>query len=118
MPAVSSSNRMGTENRIRYYHFMTGVLLNQGEDHRCRICKAFENSTRSIRESLDEFECTSAPDLKDIPPDLKKLLDETRLSLAGIKTPVDAQGQKKAGRCRMPERACFVKTSKAIIEHI
>src|ERR1700690_1463873 len=118
MPAVGSLNLMGTESKIRYYHFMQGVLSNQGEDHLCCICKAFENSTRSIRESLDEFERISAPDLKDISPHLKKLLDETRLSLTGIKTPVDAQGQKKAGRCRMPDGVCFVKTSKAMIKHI
>ncbi len=109
---------METENRIRYYHFMAGVLSNQGEDHICRVCRAFENSTRSIRESLDEFERTADPDLNNISSDLKKLLDETRLRLAGIKTPVDAQGQKKAGRCRMPEGVCFVKTSKAIIDRI
>ncbi|TAN40901.1 MAG: hypothetical protein EPN25_06105 [Nitrospirae bacterium] len=109
---------MGTDNRIRYYHFMAGVLAKQAEDPLCSICRAFENSVRSIRESLAGFEAGSAEELKEISPGLKELHDETRLCLAGIRTPVNAEGQKKAGRCKMPEGVCFVKTSKALIERI
>ncbi|MHB8882377.1 MAG: hypothetical protein ACYC69_12820 [Thermodesulfovibrionales bacterium] len=109
---------MGAENRVRYYHFMSGVLFHQGKDPLCSICRAFENSARSIREGLAGFEADAAADLKEISPELKELLEQTRHCLAGIRTPVNAEGQKKAGRCRMPEGVCFVKTSKALSERI
>lgn len=105
-------------NRIRFYHYISGVLSNQQADPLCSICKAFTNTTTAVRGSLEEFEKKHAGEILDIDDELMRILTDSKKSLAELNPPEDAQGQKKAGKCKMPEGVCFIKSSKAILEKI
>jgi len=106
---------MELSNHIRYYHYVSGVLSKQKSDPLCGDCKAFANTVRAVRESIDAFERGYSAELSEESTlrlsEIKKLLSEFNL-------PADAIGQKKAGNCKMPEGVCFVKVSKSIIEKI
>lgn len=103
-------------NRIRYYHFMAGVLANQQHDPLCSICKAFTNSVSAVSEGIDSFEKTGASEASAMSTEHRALLDDARKSLADLHPVPDAVGQKKAGNCHLPQGVCFVKTSKALQE--
>ena len=106
---------METSNRIRYYHYISGVLSRQKSDSLCGICKAFVNTVRAVQESLDAFEHDNSGELSG---ESANLISEIKKSLAEFNLPADAIGQKKAGKCKMPEGVCFVKSSRSIIERI
>ena len=108
---------MDYANRIRYYHFMAGVLAGQQNDPLCNICRAFTNTVRALKESVAEFGDATAED-RALTGDLCSMLAEARNMLESLQTFPDAIGQKKAGHCMLPEGVCFVKTSKALAERI
>ena len=103
-------------NEIRFYHYISGVLVSQQADPLCRVCKAFSNSVVTMREGITELEGSGAID--GLPEELKLLLEESRDRIFAIETLDNATGQKKTGNCKMPEGVCFVKTSKAILTRI
>jgi hypothetical protein len=105
-------------NKIRFYNFISGVLYQQQTDPLCRDCKAFENTVASIKEGLSELEDLLAGKTESVPPEIRALTDEARIRLEGLRIPVGAEGQKKAGRCGMPEGVCFIKLPKAIFDRI
>ncbi len=105
-------------NRIRYYHFIAGVLANQQHDPLCSNCKAFTNSVRDIRERVTEFLHAHAADLPALPEQDSIMLADIKMMLADLHPLADAVGQKKAGNCKLPQGVCFVKSSKALIEGI
>jgi len=105
-------------NQIRFYQYISCVLSNQQADSLCSICKAVTNTTWALRESLEEFEKKHAGEILDIDDELMRILTDSKKSLAELSPPEDAQGQKKAGKCKMPEGICFIKSSKAILEKI
>jgi len=109
---------MEISNRIRYYHYISGVLANQQSDPLCGICKAFVNSVRIVGKDIEDFELNHAVEMKSLSNEMAGMLSHAKKVLAGLKTIEDATGQKKAGNCKMPEGVCFVKTPKAIIEKI
>ena len=105
-------------NRIRYYHFISGVLSHQQSDPLCSKCKAFANTSKRVQEGISELESLHVGKLHILPVELLGLLEETRDSLELINLPGDAVGQKTAGSCHMPEGVCFIKLPKAILERI
>lgn len=102
-----------TDNRIRYIHFMSGVLATQQADPLCCRCKAFANTVARTREALADCR----PD-GDPPAEVRALLNEAGRRLDALRPPEDAVGQKKAGNCRLPEGVCFVKVPKKIGESL
>ncbi len=105
-------------NHIRYYHYVSSVLEGKQADTLCSACKAFANTTARTQEGLAELECSRADEIKALPADILRLLNEARSKLATIRMPKDAVGQKKAGNCKMPEGVCFIKISKAVFDKI
>jgi len=105
-------------NDIRFYNFISGVLLQQQTDPFCKDCKAFENTARRMREGLAELEELSAEKLVSVPAEILSLIEEARNRLNYLKIPEGAIGQKKTGRCKMPEGVCFIKLPKSIIDKI
>ncbi len=105
-------------NRIRYYHFIAGVLANQQHDPLCSICKAFTNSVRDIRERVNEFLHAHAAELQALPEQDSIMLADIKMMLADLHPLPDAVGQKKAGNCKLQQGVCFVKSSKALLENI
>jgi hypothetical protein len=105
-------------NDIRFYNFISGVLLQQQTDPLCRECKAFENTARRMKEGLSELEDLFAGKTGSVPTEILSMIESTRTTLEGLKVPEGTVGQKKAGRCKMPEGVCFIKYPKAIRDRI
>jgi hypothetical protein len=103
-------------NRIRFLHFMSGVLVNQQADPVCGHCKAFANTVRWTREGISSEEASRASE--KLTAEILRLLSEAQRRTAGIVVPEDTVGQKKTGNCRMPEGVCFVKIAKSILERL
>lgn len=106
---------MESPNLIRFYHYIAGVLSAQQSDKLCRICKAYSNSLAAIKEDIRKFEASEGGKLSG---DLAAIVVEARKVVEGLDLPAESEGQKKAGRCRMPEGVCFVKFSKALLDRI
>lgn len=105
-------------NHLRAYHYLTGVLANQQHDLFCGRCSAWNNTLNSIREALKQFEAVHAAELRSLSPEAAVLLAETRSRLAGLANAANPAGQKKAGKCKLPEGVCFVKASRALLEKV
>ena len=105
-------------NQVRAYHYLVGVLTNQQHDLFCRKCRAWNNTLNNTREALQQFEARHAAELRDLSPEAKALLAETRNCLAGLANAADPAGQKKAGNCKLPEGVCFVKVSRTVLEKV
>ena len=71
-----------------------------------------------MSEGLAELESIHIERMHTLPAELTGLLEEAHARIYGIKPPEDAEGQKKAGNCKMPEGVCFVKLSKAVQDKI
>jgi hypothetical protein len=104
------------ENTIRFYNFISGVLLNQEKDPVCCRCKAFENTARRMKEGIAGLESLAAKPGFSV--EMLDSLKQTQESMESIRLREGSVGQKKAGLCRMPEGLCFVKLSKAILSRI
>ncbi len=102
-------------NRIRFYYFISGVLANQQADPLCRKCKPLVNTVSAMRESLDAIKNEHHNELKRFPEDMYNLYEEAVNRIASLKTHENAEGQKKAGNCKMPKGVCFVKSSNTIL---
>ncbi|MBI5074894.1 MAG: hypothetical protein HZB62_06975 [Nitrospirae bacterium] len=109
---------MDDVKRIRYYHFIAGVLANQQNDTLCSDCKAFTNSVQHVREGVAEFLDVQAAELPALSEQDSAMLADIRTMLADLHPVPDAVGQKKAGNCNLPQGVCFVKSSKALIERV
>ncbi|MGC2063137.1 MAG: hypothetical protein WA610_09165 [Thermodesulfovibrionales bacterium] len=104
--------------RIRFYHYITGVLVNQQNDPLCSICKAATSTAARMKEGIRQLEKDCAADRDRIPASIGTMLAETLSRLTAINFPEEAAGQKKAGNCKLPEGVCFVKNSKALQDRI
>ncbi|MFO0754402.1 MAG: hypothetical protein U0411_13895 [Thermodesulfovibrionales bacterium] len=102
------------ENRIRFYHYISRVLEGQRYDPLCGICKAFVNTAARLQEGLADMEERYTEEIRELSAEIARLLAETRGRMASLGLPESSVGQKRAGRCRMPEGVCFIKISKAI----
>lgn len=105
-------------NNIRFYNFISGLLLQQQTDPLCRNCKAFENTARRMKEGLSVLEKLLVEKTGSVPTEMLSMVEDTRTRLEGLKIPEGTVGQKKAGRCKMPEGVCFIKHSKAVLDKI
>jgi hypothetical protein len=99
-------------NKVRFYHFISGVLGQQQADPYCSKCKAFASTAAAMKEGLAGLENISA---QMAPEEALGLIEKARERIRMVSLPADAIGQKKAGNCKMPEGVCFVKLSKAIL---
>ncbi len=102
-------------SRIRFYHFISGVLANQQADPLCSKCKPLVNTVSALRESLDSIKNEHHDELKSLPEDMFNLYEEAANRIASLKTHENSEGQKKAGNCKMPKGVCFIKSSKSIL---
>lgn len=110
---------MDVTTRIRYYHFIAGVIANQQHDPLCSLCRAYTNSVRVVREGVDEFTRVQAAELPALPlAEISIMLSDINKMLAGLNPAPDSVGQKKAGNCMLPQGVCFVKSSKALIDKL
>ncbi len=105
-------------NRVRAYHYLAGVLTNQQRDLFCHQCSAWNNTLNSVREAFQQFEAGHAAEIRVLSPEAQALLAETRSRLASLVNAANPAGQKKAGKCKLPEGVCFVKISRAILERV
>jgi len=103
---------------VRGYCYLSGVLMNQQRDPFCSKCKALANTITTARESLEKFEREYASELQGLPKEFQRRFAEGKASLAGIALPNDAAGQKKAGRCKLPEGVCFIKSALALLQRV
>jgi hypothetical protein len=71
-----------------------------------------------MKEGLSQLEKDCAADNAGIPASISTMLAETLGRLATIKFPEEAEGQKKAGNCKLPEGVCFVKSSKKLLDSL
>ena len=105
-------------NRIRFYHFISGVLQQQQADPICSKCKAFANTAKKIKENIAELSSAHVEKMHTLTGAMLQILEEARDRVGRIETFEDAFGQKKAGNCRLPEGVCFIKLSKTILDKI
>ncbi len=105
-------------NRVRGHFFLLGILRNQQTDPFCGSCSAFANTLRKVREDFACLEAAHGEDLRVIAPQFLPLLAETRSGLMGLQPPAEPSGQKKAGKCRLPEGTCLIKSSAALYQKI
>ena len=109
---------MEMQNQLRGYSFLLGVLRNQQADPYCGACSAFANSLQKVREGLAAFEAANEEALRGPAPEFLRLLEAARAGLRELQPPAAPSGQKKAGKCRLPQGICFVKSSLALLEKI
>lgn len=109
---------MNLGNYIRFYNYISAVLVNQQADPLCRKCKALVNSVSALRESLKSIRDEHSDELKTLPEDTLHLYAEAVRVIGSINTTENAEGQKSAGNCKMPKGVCFVKSSKALLKNI
>ncbi len=105
-------------NKIRFYHYMSGVLMNQQSGPLCSKCKPFVNTVAAMKKDLDEIKSGYAEDSGSMPEEIQVLLQKAESRISSIKVAENAEGQKKAGNCHMPKGVCFVKSSKALLKTI
>ena len=105
-------------NQVRGYHFLLGILRQQGADPFCRRCNAYKNTLVAVAEGLATFRLQEAGDLAQVPPAFDRLFEDAAAGIAAIEPPGETAGQKKAGNCRLPEGHCFLKTSFAFVQRI
>ncbi len=105
-------------NQVRGHFFLLGILRNQQTDPYCGSCSAFANTLQKVQENLAHLAAAHGEELQGIAPQFLPLLSETRSGLIGLQPPADPSGQKKAGKCRLPEGTCFIKGSVALYQKI
>lgn len=109
---------MELENQVRGYHFLLGIFRNQQQDPYCSVCSAFANTLTAARENLAALEAEHADALRTLAPEFLPLLAETRAGLSILQGPVAPSGQKKAGKCRLPQGVCFMKASFSLLQQV
>ena len=105
-------------NQVRGYHFLLGVLRNQQKDPYCSVCSAYANTLKAARENLAKLEADHAEAIKALAPEFGLMLTDTRAGLSLLQGPVDPSGQKKAGKCKLPQGVCFIKASLALLQQV
>ncbi len=76
------------------------------------------NTAVALREGIASLSDGRDNDLASLPAETAHLLKEASEGIATVRLPENAEGQKKAGKCKMPQGVCFIKLSKAILEKI
>lgn len=115
LPFVGFDLFMEISNRIRGFHFLLGVFLYRRSDPFCAGCSGYASVLAATKEELERFERESKDSLPTAGPDLLRFFTGTRDGIAALHPSDYPQKQKKAGNCRLPEGACFLKSSLALI---
>jgi hypothetical protein len=102
-------------DRIRFYHYIAGVLENQANDPLCSKCKACANTVKAMKEGLEELKGSKN---ESLPPEVIRMFEHAGTVINSIQRPENTEGQKKAGNCKMPKGVCFVKSSTALLKEI
>ena len=105
-------------SRIRFYHYISGVLINRQGDYLCSKCKAYANTISAMRTGLAEMKSESAEEIASISAELSELLNEADRCINSMNIPENTEGRKKAGKCLLPKGTCFVKSSKGLLKNI
>jgi len=105
-------------NHIRGYAYLFKVLTGQQGDLFCGKCKAFVNTAAAARLDLAAFEQENAAGIQALPGELQRVLAETKVMSEGLVLIENASGQKKAGKCKLPEGVCFVKSGRALLKSV
>ena len=105
-------------NQARSYAYLFGVLKNQQVDPFCRSCNSFVNTLTALKENLVKFEGQHAAAIGNLPGELSRLFADTKSGITAMKQPENPVGQKKAGKCKLPEGLCFTKSSLTILQKI
>ena len=105
-------------SQIRFYHYISGVLINQQGDYSCSKCKPYANTISAIKTGLVEIKRECAEELTSISAELSKLLNEADRRINSMNIPENTEGQKTAGNCLLPKGTCFVKSSKGLLKNI
>ncbi len=105
-------------NKVRGSFFLLGVLRNQQNDPCCSRCSAFANTLQKVREDLAVFETAQEEALREVSPEFRQLLAEARSGFPGLQPPSEPSGQKKAGKCKLPQGSCFIKSSLSLFQNI
>ncbi len=82
-------------NRIRYYHYISGVLANQQTDPLCRQCKAYANTVIALRDGLVGLEKENSMEFGSFPGEMRGIFEEARRRITAMPAPENATGQKK-----------------------
>ncbi len=109
---------MELTNQVRAYAFLARVFESQQNDPFCKICKARVNSVKNVRESLAHFESGHAGEIQTLPAEFRQLLADANRILSSLSLPENADGQKKAGNCKLPQGVCFVKSSLSLLQNV
>jgi len=105
-------------SNVRGYSYLSGVLLSQKKDPLCSKCKALANTIATAKENIAKFEREHKFEMQGLPAEFQCRFAEGKAALADISMPEGAVGQKKAGRCNLPEGVCFVKSALALLHKI
>ena len=103
-------------NQIRFYHYISAVIINQQADPLCSECKAYVNTVSTMREGLAMAKSNHEKEFSSLTSEILHLYNEALSRITSIKTSEDASAQKKAGNCTMPKGVCFIKSSKKLLE--
>jgi len=99
-------------NRIRGLGFMAGVLERQSREPLCSRCISYALTVDESREALEELNASLSSG--GPPSGFEPVLTEASETIMGVPVPAEPEKQRKAGRCQLPEKACFVKRARKI----
>jgi len=90
-------------NEIRYFHFISGVLVHQQADPLCSKCKAFANTAERMKEAISELESVHGEKMHTLSPDLLSMLEDARDRMERIRPPVDAVDRRRPATAECPK---------------
>jgi len=99
-------------NRIRGIGFMAGVLERQSHEPLCSKCISYAITLEESLDALKELKESHSPG--SVPSEFKTVLLEADRIIMTLEVPSDPEKQRKAGRCHLPDKACFVKKARML----
>lgn len=101
-----------TINRVRALGFMAGVIERQGREPLCSQCISYALTVDVTREALESVQASM--DQAELDKGFEKVFMEAAGTIKAAKAPDDPIKQRKTGKCKLPDKACFVKKSRRI----
>lgn len=109
---------MTAPNRARGCAFVLGVLKQQQRDPLCRECNGYVKTAQALRSAFDEPDAAEFSNHTNITSEWTSFFAEAKQDLSHLSLPAAPVSQKKAGACKLPEGACFCKSSLALMQKI
>ena len=91
---------------------MAGVLARQSKEPLCSECVSYAITLEEAKEASTNIKTLSSEG--DVPEEFQMVLDESVATISALNIPDNPVKQRKLGRCRLPDKACFVKKSRMI----